>query len=157
MARQKTRRNARAMSLESAASALKRHFVRLPIADIVTSSREYPIAARVDLQRAIDELLPGFSHARQLGIHAEFVHETLTVGHLLGNHHSRVVIGPLQYEEIDIGDTLAARCVRRALWLAKDGELPFALILGPASRYGMPGGTSLEIAVPPGEKGAELA
>jgi hypothetical protein len=75
---------------------------------------------------------------------------------LLGNHHSRVVIGPLQYEEVDIGELLPIRCVRRALWLAKDGRLPFALILGAATRYGQPAGTSIEVVVPPGERGSDL-
>ena len=107
---------ARATSLETAASALKRHFKGFQAARLITASREYPLPARVDLQRAVDELLPEFSVAKQQGIHAEFAHETLTLGSLLGNHHSRVVIGPLQYEEIDVGETLPVNCVRRALW-----------------------------------------
>jgi hypothetical protein len=127
------------------------------VAKLVTASREYPVPARVDLQRAIDELLPAFSTAKQSGLHVEHAHETLTLGHLLGNHHSQVVIGPLQYEEIDIGEVLPARCVRRALWLAQDGRFPFALMLGPASRYGQSTGTSLEVVVAPGEQGTDLA
>ncbi len=151
------RRGAPQAQLESAAGALRRHFGRHEVADLITANREYPIPARVDLQRAIDELLPGFPGSTQLGIHVEYAHETLTVGHLLANQHSQVVIGPLQYEEIDVGEVLAVQCVRRALWLARDGQLPFALILGPAARYGMPAGTNIEVAVPPGEPGAELA
>src|SRR5260370_36864184 len=103
--------------LELAAGVLKRHFGGLSVANLITANREYPVPARVDLQRAIDELLPGFSRSKQLGIHVEFAHETLTVSHLLANQHSRVVIGPLQYEEVDVGEALAVPCVRRALWL----------------------------------------
>jgi hypothetical protein len=150
------RHTTRATGLPSAASALKRHFTGVPVEALITASREYPIPARVDLQRAVDELLPGFARAKQSGIHAEYAHETLTLGHLLGNHHSRVVIGPLQYEEVDIGEILPVRCVRRALWLARDGRMPFGLITGPAIRYGAPMGTSIEVVVPPGEKGSDL-
>lgn len=157
MAKRNSRRSARGRSLESAADVLKRHFAGLNVANLITANREYPVPARVDLQRAIDELLPGFSRSRQLGIHAQYVHETLTMGHLLATDHSRVVIGPLQYEEIDVGETLTIPCVRRALWLARDGRLPFALVIGQAARYGMPSGMNIEVAVPPGERGAELA
>jgi hypothetical protein len=147
----------RGSSLESAARALKRHFPRVQVSTLITASHEYPIPARVDLQRAIDELLPGFAAARQSGIHVEYAMETLTLGHLLGNDHARVVVGPLQYEEIDVGETLPFRCVRRSVWFAKDGRMPFALILGPATRYGQPRGTSIEVVVPQGNKGADLA
>jgi hypothetical protein len=157
MVKRNKRPSARETSLGSAAAVLKRHFAGLNVANLITTNREYPAPARVDLQRAIDELLPRFSRSRQLGIHAEYAHETLTMGHLLANQHARVVIGPLQYEEIDVGETLTVPCVRRALWITRDGRLPFALVIGQAARFGMPTGTNIEVAVPPGEKGAELA
>ncbi len=113
-------RKTRAPGLDSAAGTIQRHFTGTPVASLITASREYPIPARVDLQRAVDELLPCYSRAKQFGLHAELSHETLTLGHLLGNQHPRIVIGPLQYEEIDVGDPQAVRCVRRALWLAFD-------------------------------------
>jgi hypothetical protein len=156
MAKRNNSPTARETSLESAAGVLKRHFAGLGLANLITASREYPVPARVDLQRAIDELLPSFSRSRQMGIHAEYAHETLTMGHLLGNHHSRVVIGPLQYEEIDVGEAMAVHFVRRALWLARHGRLPFALVVGQAVQYGMPSGTIIEVGAPPGERGAEL-
>lgn len=127
------------------------------MASLVTASREYPLPARVDLQRALDELLPQFDNASQSGIHAELTHETVTLGHLLASGHMTVVLGPLQYEEVDIGEVLPVQCVRRALWLAREGQIPFALILGPALRYGSATGTNLEIVVPPGHECAELA
>jgi ATPase family associated with various cellular activities (AAA) len=74
---------------------------------------------------------------------------------LLGNQHFPVVIGPLQNEEIDIGETLPARCLRQGLWLIQDGAVPVALLLSPAFRFGHPEGTHIEIAVPPGESGSE--
>src|SRR5262245_29559682 len=126
----------RGSNLESASAVLKRHFAGLNVADLTTANREYPAPAGIDLQRAIDELMPRFSRSRQLGIHVEYAHETLTMGHLLAHSSAPVVIGPLQYEEIDVGETLAVPCARRALWTARDGRLPFALVVGQAGHYG---------------------
>ena len=63
----------------------------------------------------------------------------------------------MQYEEIDIGEMLPARCLRQALWLSRMKDTPFALLLSPAERYGQTSGAHLEIAVPPGEGGADLS
>jgi len=148
---------ARDASLSLTGPVIKRHFGRIDVAELVTTSREYPITARVDLQRTLDELLPRFHNAKQLGIHTEYSFETVALGHLLEKGHSRVVVGPLQYEEVDIGDEQKIRCVRRALWLAQDSGVRFALIMGPAARYSTATGTAVELVVPPGEAGAALA
>jgi len=148
--------SARKPTLPSAAIALQRHFAGNKLQNLITANRQYPLPARVDLQTAIDELLPQFKNARQTGLHVEYSHETLTLGNLLGNRHSQVGTGPLQYEEVDIGELVPVRCVRRALWLAKDGDVPFALILGPALQYGTAAGSSIELVVPPGNRGNDL-
>ena len=61
--------------LTKASPVLARHFGRTPLDTLVSSSREYPTPARVDLDRALDDLLPQYGNARQLGLHVE---------HLLG-------------------------------------------------------------------------
>src|SRR3954447_14979305 len=116
----KSKTAARSVRLSSATSVLKRHFAGVDVAKLIAASREYPIPARVDLQRALDEMLPTFSVPKQSGLHVEHAFETLTLGHLLSNQHSQVVIGPLQYQEIDVGEISPVQCARRALWLAKD-------------------------------------
>jgi energy-coupling factor transporter ATP-binding protein EcfA2 len=95
--------------------------------------------------------------AKLLGVHTQYQHETLTVAHLLGNQHFPVVIAPLQSEEVDIGETLPARCLRQGLWLARYDALPFALLQSPAFRFGQAEGTHIEIAVPAGETGSQLS
>ena len=75
----------------------------------------------------------------------------------MGNVHDPAIIAPMQYEEIDIGDPLPARCLRQGLWLSRAENTPFALLLSPAERYGQTSGAHLEIAVPPGEVGANLS
>ncbi len=139
------------------ATALKRHFGRRPLHNLITASRTFPVTARVDVQLALDKLFAEYLKAKLLGIHAQYQHETLTMAHLMGSHHFPVVIGPLQHEEIDIGEALPARCLRQGLWLAQDAAVPFAVLLSPAVRYGHTDGTNIEIAVPPGEAGSQLS
>ena len=148
-------KKAKKTTLPLAETALKRHFARQPLQDLITASRTFPITARVDVQLALDKMFADHPKAKLLGVHTQYQHETLTIAHLLGNQHFPVVIGPLQNEEIDIGETLPARCLRQGLWLVQDGDVPVALLLSPAFRFGHPEGTHIEIAVPPGESGSE--
>jgi hypothetical protein len=140
-----------------AETALKRHFGKRPLQDLITASRTFPVTARVDVQLALDKMFAKHPKAKLVGVHTQYQHETLTVAHLLGNQHFPVVIGPLQNEEIDIGETLPARCLRQGLWLVQDGAVPFALLLSSAFRFGHAEGTHIEIAVPPGEDGSHLS
>jgi len=142
-------------TLPLAETALKLHF-RKPLQDLVTSSRTFPLTARVDVQFALEKLFSQDRDTKLVGVHTQYQHETLTVAHLLGNQHFPVVVAPLQHEEIDIGETLPARCLRQGLWLAKEGAVPYTLLVSPAFRFGQPEGTHIEIAVPPGEAGAQL-
>jgi hypothetical protein len=142
-------------TLPLAEAALKLHF-RKPLQDLVTSSRTFPLTARVDVQFALEKLFSRDRDTKLVGVHTQYQHETLTVAHLLGNQHFPVVVAPLQHEEIDIGETLPARCLRQGLWLAKEGAVPYTLLVSPAFRFGQPEGTHIEIAVPPGEAGAQL-
>jgi ATP-dependent 26S proteasome regulatory subunit len=81
----------------------------------------------------------------------------VTFAHLLVERDQAVLIAPLQYDEIDAGETLPARCLRNALWLCNDDKLPFALFLSRVQKYGRPAGLHLELAVAPGEKGLDLS
>lgn len=138
-----------------AETALQQHFCE-PLHELVTSSRTFPLSARVDVQLALEKLFANDPDAKLLGLHTQYGHETMTIAHLIGNRHYPVIIGPLQQQEIDIGETLPARCLRQALWLSKEGALPYALLLSPATNYGRTGGTHVEIAVLPGEAGVQL-
>jgi hypothetical protein len=138
-----------------AENALKKHFGKTPLHDLVTSSRTFPIAARVDTQYALEKLLdlPG---VKLFGVNRQLAHQTLTFANLMQSPHDPAVIAPLQYEEVDIGETVPARCLRQGLWLAESNKIPFALLIGSAQNFGRTSGGHLEIAVPPGEEGATL-
>jgi len=102
-------------------------------------------------------LFPERFPASLFGLHNEFGHETLTFSHLSANGHYSVFIGPLQHDEVDIGETLPVRCLRQGIWLARADGLAFAVLLAPATRYGQVEGVSLEISVAPGEPGLNLS
>ncbi len=86
---------------------MKRHFGKTRLHDLVTSSRSLPIAARVDTQFALETLLTRPA-MKLYGVHRQYSHETLTFANLMQNVHDPAVISPLQYEEVDIGDTMPA-------------------------------------------------
>jgi hypothetical protein len=66
-------------------------------------------------------------------------------------------IGPLQHDEIDIGERLPVRCLRNGLWLARHNEVPFAVLLAQSMRFGVVGSVHVEVAVPSGESGLALS
>lgn len=143
-------------ALPLAESKLKKHFGKQPLHELVTSSRTFPVTARVDVQIALEKLFSEYPTAELLGLHNQYGHETMTIAHVLANRHDPVVISPLQHEEVDIGEVLPARCLRKALWLAHQNGMPFALLLSTAVRYTQVEGVHVEIVVPPGEKGAKF-
>jgi len=47
-----------------------------------------------------------------------------------------VELGPLQHEDVDIGDPTPVRCLKNGLWLSKDRDLPFAVLVSSAVEFG---------------------
>ena len=138
-------------------SALKKHFKKFELHQLVTAMREFPATARLDLQSAISEVLSGpLQPQNLLGTHALHAFDTITFAHLLVENDAAVLVSPLQYDDVDTGETVPARCLRNALWLCATPELPFAVFLSRVERYGRPGGIHVEIAVPPGEAGLKI-
>src|SRR5262249_18032695 len=116
----------------SAASVLRKHFGELALESLITASRTFPVTSRVDLQRAVTRLFAEEYQASVVGVHAQYTHETLTVAHLLREDNYPVVIGPLQHDEIEIGEVVPARCLRQGLWLGSGENLQFVVLLTPA-------------------------
>jgi len=139
-------------------TVLKAHFGAAPLHALVTAAREFPTTARLDLQSALDGVLSGpLAPAKFLGTHHAYGHDTTTFSHLMvDDEDASVLVAPLQYDEIDTGELEPARCLRNALWLCADQEMPFAVFLSRVRRFGDVGGMNIEIAVPPGERGLEL-
>jgi AAA+ superfamily predicted ATPase len=138
-------------------SVCKRHFAPISVDKLIAASRTFPVTSRVDLQVALDRLFPERYPARLLGVHPEFSHETLTIAQLTGDGHYPILVGPLQHDEIDIGEATPARCLKHGLWLAKSSDLAFAVLISPATQFGRTEGVHVEVAVPPGETGLALS
>src|SRR6266571_160467 len=138
-------------------SRLEAHFGSQPVEHLVTASRTYPVTSRVDVQAAFERKFSASPAATLIGVHAPFSHEGLTIAHLAAEGPYPVVVGPLQHEEIDVGESLPARCISRGLWLAREDGLPFAVLLAPAQQYGQVQGVHVEVAVPPGVEGLALS
>ena len=121
---------------------LKQHFGGGPLEEVVTAARTFPLASRVDVQLAIDNFFSGREKPALLGIHSALGHETPTLAHLFTRGPFPVEIGPLQHDDVDVGDPTPVRCLKNGLWLLKDRDLPFTLLLSPAMQYGRVGGFS---------------
>lgn len=136
---------------------LREHFQGVPLDRIVTAAREFPVTSRVDVQTALDQLLAGRADTKLLGIHSQMSHETQTFAHLFTTGPFPMAFGPLQHDEVDIGDPVPVRCLRNGLWLSHQKGLPFGVLLGPSMRYGQVGGVHVEVAVPTGEEAAQFS
>ena len=136
---------------------LLKHFGVEP-REIATAGRQFPITARIDVQIAIESLLNAASKTELIGLNSPNGHEALAFGQMLGGlPHFLIEIGPLQYDEIDVGDAIPARCLKNGLWIGRDKEVPFAVLLAPGGRFGFRAGVSVEVAVPAGEAGAQCS
>jgi hypothetical protein len=102
-------------------------------------------------------LCAGRADTKLLGVHSQMSHETPTIAHMFTGGPMPMDLGPLQYDEVDIGDEVPVRCLKNGLWLSHQDGLPFAILLGPAMRYGQISGVHLEIAIPTGERGAQFS
>src|SRR5579862_2350834 len=119
----------------TAEAALEPHFRRQRLHDLVTANRTFLITARVNLQLAIERLFSSYEEVRLRGIdHPYSRHDRLNRAQALGDQHNPVMISPLQHEEVEIGEALAARCLRQAIWLARERRPQFSRLVSTAMR-----------------------
>jgi hypothetical protein len=150
-------RRFRASNVTTTRALLEQHFRPVPVASLITAGRAFPVTTRVDLQLALERQFTDRYPATPVGVHSEYSHQTLSISHMVSQSHSPALVGPLQYAEIDMGEAIAARCIKQGLWMAHATSTPFAVIVSPAERYGQAHGVHLEIAVPPGEAAASIS
>jgi hypothetical protein len=94
---------------------LKQHFRSLPLEETATTARTFPLASRVDVQLALNHYFEGRKNWQLLGIHSPIGHETPTLAHLFTRGPFPVDLGPLQYDDLDIGDSSPVRCMKNGL------------------------------------------
>ena len=137
---------------------IRKHFGKIQTHQIVTTSRNFPVTARVDLQRALDGWFSCHSpKAEVVGAHIPFAHETVTFSHLVIDSDGAPVVAPVQYDEIDIGEMAPARCLKCALWLGKLAGTPFTVWITQNVKLMKEQGIYVGITTPPSEIGTKLA
>src|SRR5712664_2313315 len=91
---------------------LRRHFGGGPLGEIVTAAREFPITSRVDVETALTELFAHRADAKLHAVHSQMNQETPTLAHMFTGGPFPMDLGPLQYDEVDIGDAIPVRCLK---------------------------------------------
>ncbi len=132
--------------------AIAWHFAGLAHDEIVTTARQFPGHMRADVQIALDNLFSA-TPIRFFGLYEQHRYETLTYAALTKDGRYAVTISAAQYQDIDIGETELVKCLNNGLWLNRDGQLRYAVVLSFHREYGHEAGTCVEIAVPAGEEG----
>jgi ATP-dependent Clp protease adapter protein ClpS len=130
------------------------HFASTARSKLVTTIRQFPGHMRVDVQAAIDRL---FDKAiRLFGLNEEQRYETLSISRLLKDGRYAVAIAPLQYSDVDVGETSPVKCLDNGLWLCEQDGLRYAVLLCAHREYSREPGIRIEILVPTGSAGAAL-
>lgn len=138
-------------------AAIRRHFHPATVADIVTSTRVFPIRMRPDLQKALDQLFADTKGITFYGIHDRDGFHTPTFSVLLDDTRSPMLIAPPRYEEVDVGDHEPVKCLENGLWLVEVGAARYAVFLSSHKQHGERAGSQLEIAVLAGAEGNQIA
>jgi hypothetical protein len=135
---------------------LTRHFAPAPPQEMLATARTFPLRQQADLQRALDDLFGPREIPRNfVGLRPQYRHESVDFARLLAEEHGAMEVAPAQFEDIDIGGE-TVRCLKAGLWLLHDEGQPYAVVLSQAEQYGQAVGLAVEVAVPPGERGAAV-
>jgi len=136
---------------------LQKHFRSVPVQQITTSARTFPVASRVDIQNALNDFFAARKGITLFGIQSAMGHEAATLAQLLTPSPIPTDIGPLQHDEIDIGEAQPIRCLKNALWFGVERGISYVVLLGPSIQHGRPLGILVEIGVASGEAASEFS
>ena len=106
---------------------------------------------RADIQVAVDKLF-STSPLRFFGIFEQQRYETLTFAALTKDGQHAHTIAPVQCRDVDIGEAQPVKCLNNGLWLCREGDLPYVVVLSSHREFNREAGTCVEIAVPVGER-----
>ncbi|MFK4489810.1 hypothetical protein [Bradyrhizobium sp. USDA 336] len=132
---------------------LDAYFEDIPLSKLVTTTRQFPGHMRVDVQAALDKQLA--AHVDLFGL-AEEHYETLSFARLLRDDRIAVAIAPLQYSDVDVGDSSPSRCLDNGLWLCEHDGLRYAVLLCANRDSRREPGIRIEIVVSAGSAGAAV-
>ncbi len=135
--------------------SVKKHFLPNRTDELSIVDRVFPIRVRADLQQAIDDVI-GSSKLRYFsGIRKEYEHGGIQFSDVLSESSNNRAYGvPPQYEEVDVGDIEAVRCLTKAFWLIEYDGTPCAILLTCENgRYGDTAGVHIQFAAIDGREG----
>jgi len=137
---------------------VREHFAPHLVDDLIIHSRAYPPRVRADLQRGIEGFISGDVELVQLtDVRTRHSHEDITLTDVMSeDRHDPAVTFPASFEDVDIGEDRPVSCPRRGLWLLREKETPFVILLTPPPRYGCEQHVRVQIAVPATEDGERL-
>jgi hypothetical protein len=136
------------------------HFGTQQNEEIVTSCRLFPERVRADLQYALNEIFETVvAPIRFVGVHGGSQHESIKIPVLLEKGRYPKLVGPLQYEDVDIGESEPVKCLQNGLWLCEsdDNRVRYAVLLSRYSDFHATSGINIEFAVLAGDKGSKLS
>jgi len=134
---------------------LSAHFAPLALDELVATRRDFPHWMRPDLQKALEALFEGLAGSRFSGARVRD-HDFAFCLADLAEAGAGIVVGPAEYQDVDIGEAQPVRCLTRGLWLAERDGVRFALLLDVREAYrGVR--ARVEIAVAPGDAPARVA
>jgi AAA+ superfamily predicted ATPase len=131
------------------------HFKK-PLHELMTTGRKFPVTARLDLEAALRDLIPKrLAAVKQLGYHCEYNFGSVSISMLVAGRHSPAVVAPLEYEEVDAGETFPARCLKSCLWFGEADGMRICILFAAAVARGEPSGWQVDLAHLRGDKKAE--
>lgn len=136
------------------------HFAPLDIRALAVSERKFPFRVRADLQRELDSLLQqnGSTTSWFSGVRQENAWEGINFGSLISTFSQQPVLSvPPHYDQVDIGQEEPVSCLQAGLWLLKQGEVAYAVLLSPAMRHAQTTGVAFQIATPNTEAGWSIS
>ena len=147
-----------AEKISDMSTLIRAHFAPTGLEDITISERKFPFRVRADLQRAMDRLFGSGTIIRHFcGVRREYSHDELTLTDCIAaNQHHPVVAVPPQYEEVDVGDEDAVRCLKNGIWFLRQDTNKYVVLLSPAGRHGWVTGMQFQIAVVNSPEGTRI-
>jgi len=135
------------------AGVLRKHFRTLELHRLTTNTRTFPVTARVDLQQALLDLIRNICVVRhQSGIQAGYAYQTFTFSMLSMDRDRAAIMGPLEHEDVDVGEAVPVVCLKSTVWLCDYGTVRIAILLTPVLGHGQISGWQVEVAQMPANK-----
>jgi ATP-dependent Clp protease adapter protein ClpS len=130
------------------------HFEGIRSNQLVTTARRFPGHMRADIQTAVEKLFSSAIHFS--GIHDEYRYETLNFSRLMKRGRNAEAIAPAEYHDVDTGEVTPVKCLQNGLWLCRNGDIRYAVVLSLQREPNQASCIRIEIAVPMGQSGAEF-